>query len=163
MREEPFDRAYASDLERAIETARTILGPSGVAVVVDARIREFDFGLWEGLRWDQIIERWPHHASDVWTDALGYHPEGGESFEDVVRRVGSFLADLEREPAQCVLVATHAGVLHAALRVLAPRLPQEQRALKVAFSPAGITRVTMDADGVRLISLNDVEHLNSPA
>ena len=163
LRGERFDRAYASDLKRAIETAETILSGAAARLEVDARLREFDFGTWEGLTWDEIVERFPSRAHDVPTDARAYHPDGGESFGDVEARVASFLAELEGLPAARVLVATHAGVLHAAMSVLAPRLDDDQRALKVVFSPAGITRVTMDEGHARLITVNDVSHLNSVA
>ena len=163
MQAETFDRAFASDLQRAIETAETILAGTGTSVTVDPRLREFDFGLWEGLTWDEILERWPHYAEKSWTDAQGYHPEGGESFADVQARVAAFLDDLERRPAARILVATHAGVLHAALSVLSPRLSADDRAMRIVFSPASITRVTMDGAQARLITVNDVSHLNSPA
>ncbi len=146
---------------RAIETAETILAGSNVEVIVDKRLREFDFGLWEGLTWKEIVARWPQYADKGYTDARGYQPEGGEKFSEVQARVGAFLEEVERTASSRVLVATHAGVLHAALAVLAPRLSVYERALKIAFSPASITRVTMEGEQVRLITLNDVSHLNS--
>lgn len=161
MSAETFDRAYASNLERALETARIILAGSGVAIQVDPRLREFDFGQWEGLTWEQIVQRSPHLEPGAWADAKSYRPEGGESFAEVQVRAGSFLRDLERDPAPRVLVATHAGVLHAVLAVLAPRLSEEDRALRVVFSPASITRITMEEGHARLITVNDVSHLDS--
>ncbi len=161
MQGERFDRAYASDLGRAIETAQAIAAGSNVEVVVDARLREFNFGLWEGLTWDEIVARWPQHADRGYTDARGYQPEGGEKFSDVQARVASFLDEVEHAGFGRVLVATHAGVLHAALAALAPRLSVYERALKIAFSPASITRVTMEGEQVRLITINDVSHLHS--
>ncbi len=162
LREEKFDSAYTSDLRRATETAETILGLAAVPLCIDTRLREFDFGDWEGLTWAEIVERTPGLASDVWTDAKAYHPAGGESFDEVKRRAASFLSDIERAPQRCVLVATHAGVLHAMLAALAPRLPLDQNGLKVVFSPASVTRVAMDAGGARLITVNDVSHLDTP-
>lgn len=146
---------------RAVETAKIVLGEAGVDVCVDPRLREFDFGLWEGLTWAEICERWPRQAAKTLTDALAYRPEGGEAFADVEARVASFLADLERAAPARVLVATHAGVLHALLAVLSPRLLPEQRELKIVFSPAGITRVTMNGERARLITVNDVSHFTS--
>ena len=132
-------------------------------MIVEPRLREFNFGEWEGLTWDQIVERWPRYGEAGWADAKGYQPEGGESFGEVQMRVASFLGDLERENPKRVLVATHAGVLHAALAVLAPRLSTDDHAMKIVFSPASITRITMDGDQARLISVNDVSHLDPSA
>ena len=77
--------------------------------------------------------------------------------------MGAFLSEVEQERWSRVLIATHAGVLHAALAVLAPRLSEDQRALKLVFAPASITRITMDGGDARLITVNDVSHLSSRA
>ncbi len=129
-------------------------------MIVEPRLREFNFGEWEGLTWDEIVQRWPRYGEEGWADAKGYQPEGGESFAEVQARVASFLTHLERENPSRVLIATHAGVLHAALAVLAPRLSADELAMKIVFSPASITRITMDDDRARLISVNDVSHLD---
>lgn len=161
LRGERFDRAFASDLGRAIETAQTILSGSNLEVTIDARLREFDFGLWEGLTWDEIVARWPRYGEAGWADAKGYQPEGGESFAAVEARVGAFLSELAQESFERVLVATHAGVLHAALAVLGPRLSTDHRSMKIVFSPASITRITMEGEQARLITVNDVSHLDT--
>jgi len=162
LRDHRFDAVYASDLQRAIETARIIAKPHGLEVQIDPRIREFDFGEWEGLTWPEIIERWPQFAEHGATAAKLYQPEGGERFEDVCARVQSFLDDLRRTSHEDVLVVTHAGVLHAVLDVLGSAiqdLPGD--GLSVSFSQASVTRIAMTPEQVRLITLNDVSHLNS--
>jgi len=152
----PFTRAYASDLDRALATARTIARPHDVAVVPDSRLREFNFGAWEGLTWAQIVERWPELAKQPYTAARLYHPFGGESFDTVVARVRSFLDDVMQHDDEHVLVVLHAGTLHAAIEALAPSdLPAEP----LAFSTASVTRVAMEAGRARLMTLNDVSHL----
>jgi broad specificity phosphatase PhoE len=164
LRSESFDRAYASDLSRAQETARYIADPRGLHVETDVRLREFDFGAWEGLTWDEIVKRWPHLRDIGWTDAKAYEPEGGEHFTAVCARVEAFLRDVRGSGAERVLVVTHAGVLHAVLAVLADALGEtREEALGRAFSPASITRIAMEGDRARLITVNDVAHLDSSA
>jgi len=161
LRGESFDRAFASDLLRARETASIIAEPHGLHVEIDERLREFDFGAWEGLTWDEIIERWPYLREVRFTDPKAYEPEGGESFVSVCARVKDFLNDMSALDAQRVLVVTHAGVLHAVCNVLASALGESQEAaLGRVFSPASITRIAMDGTRVRLISENDVAHLS---
>ncbi|MGC2244832.1 MAG: histidine phosphatase family protein, partial [Candidatus Aquilonibacter sp.] len=46
LRNESFSHAYSSDLTRAMETARTIVGARVLDIASDARLREFDFGQW---------------------------------------------------------------------------------------------------------------------
>ncbi len=158
----PFTRAYASDLSRALETAHAIARPHGLVVASDPRLREFDFGAWEGLTWAQILERWPELAEQPYTDARLYHPHEGEAFGDVVARAGAFLHDLRGLPEDRLLVVTHAGVLHAIVEALGPAL-RGRPAHPIVFATASITRVAMEAGGPRLITLNDVDHLHPAA
>lgn len=148
---------YASDLSRALDTAREVARAHRLVPVVDARLREFSFGAWEGLRWDEIVASDERLAATSPKAAAQYTPEGGERFDEVSARVGAFLEALRDRPHRRVVVVTHAGPLHAALSAL--NLTGE--ATGVSFSPGGITRIAMTDDGARLISLNDVRHLHS--
>jgi len=154
----PFSRVYASDLQRALETARTIAAPHGIDVVEDARLREFDFGEWEGRTWTEIVARSPRMRLP--TAARLYKPPGGERFKAVLARVRAFLRDLAMQETDRVLVVSHAGPLHAALAALAPAGIERDA---VAFSTGSITRLAMDGRRPRIITLNDVSHLDPTA
>jgi broad specificity phosphatase PhoE len=156
---ERIDRFYASDLQRAYETATIVAAPHGLPVTPDSRLREFEFGQWEGLTWAEIVADRPHLRTMGLTDAGRYRPEGGESFTDVTARVRAFLDELQSGEGQIVIVA-HAGPLHAALDVLGVARGNDQETRR-SFSPASLTRITMDAGEARLITLNDVRHLHS--
>ncbi len=162
LRDDPFDAVYASDLQRATETARIIADPHRLQVNIDPRIREFDFGEWEGLTWAEIIGRWPECADHGATAAKLYQPEGGERFHDVRVRVQSFLDDLRRASYDDVLIVTHAGVLHAVLDVLGSNIADgPSEGVSVTFSQASITKIAITAQEVRLITLDDIRHLDS--
>jgi broad specificity phosphatase PhoE len=114
-----IDAVYSSDLRRAAETAQAVAAPHGLAVRLDARLREFAFGAWEGLTWEQIVAGRPDLAQTGWTDPRCYAPEGGETFELVCERLRQFLDEVAVSGAACVAAVTHAGVLHAAVELLA--------------------------------------------
>jgi alpha-ribazole phosphatase len=79
-----------------------------LAARVDPRLREMDFGTWEGRTWRDIGET----AVTAWTDDFARHrPGGGESVESVMRRVGQALDEIDGRPT---LWITHAGVIRAA-------------------------------------------------
>lgn len=153
LQAQTFDHVVSSDLARALETARTIAGP---AVRTDARWREFAFGEWEGLTWEEIVARTPSLREAAAFEPERYLPPGGESFEQVRGRVARALEAIRGSGARRALVATHAGPLHAALQILLG----EGQAPVVRLLPASITRVTMDGERVQLITLNDVTHLD---
>jgi broad specificity phosphatase PhoE len=137
---ERIDAAASSDLQRAAETARIVLGARAVPLRLDPDWREMRFGDWEGLTWEQIVAANPHLETSNETGVTFYTPGGGESFEAlcarVARGVDRIVAELGDDGV--ALVATHAGPLHALLSVLLG--DAERAALKVRFLTASITR-----------------------
>lgn len=96
---------YASPLRRCAELARHL----DAHAILDDRLREMDFGRWEGLAWDAI----PRSELDAWAaDIAGYAPPGGESPRQVQQRALAFLADLQVPEA---VIVTHAGVIRMLL------------------------------------------------
>jgi alpha-ribazole phosphatase len=79
----------------------------------DTRLREMDFGIWEGVAWNAM----PQAALQAWTDDFGNHRFGGaESSNEVLMRVGH--AWDEDHGDHATVWITHAGVARAA-RLLA--------------------------------------------
>jgi broad specificity phosphatase PhoE len=90
-----FDRVLSSSLFRAQETAEILA--RGAHVETDPRLKEMDYGAWEGLTYGQIDDR-DGAARREWElapDRLAC--PGGESGNDVAVRVRSFLEDLLAE------------------------------------------------------------------
>ncbi len=126
----------------------------------DVRWREFAFGEWEGLTWDEICERWPDLAQHGSTAAKLYTPAGGESFDAVRARVGEAIRDLHERGYEHALIVTHAGPLHAMLHTFfGEREAEMAEALAVRFAPASVTRIALEEGGARLLSLNEIAHL----
>lgn len=87
-----FDRVFTSPLFRARETA-AILAPKA-SIEADPRLREMDYGAWEGRTYDQIAE-----ADGAFRGEWERAPDvlacpGGECGNDVAERVRDFLGDL---------------------------------------------------------------------
>jgi broad specificity phosphatase PhoE len=80
---------------RALETAQTVA--TGRPVEVDERLRELDYGQWEGLTYEEIETRDPALRAHWDHDPGSTHSPGGESGEDVAARALSFLVDLLSE------------------------------------------------------------------
>jgi len=105
---EPIDAVYSSDLVRAHETARIVAERLGLDVVVLPQLRERDFGTWEGLTDDEILERFPQARNGPWGDA--------ESREEMLERVREALGRIsDAHPDGRVLVITHGGPVRALL------------------------------------------------
>ena len=110
LKEVPFDIAFCSPLIRAKRTAETIIGDRKITLTADERLRELNFGPWEGVDIRTIKDA----ASQPFTNPGSYiPPEGAESFAQLYKRSGEFvdqvLLPLEGT-YETVLVVAHGGV-----------------------------------------------------
>ncbi len=106
---ERIDAVYASDLARALETARAVAQPLGLPVEVVPELRERDFGTWEGLTDDEILARFPHARAQPWGDA--------ETHEELAERVLDALRGIaRRHEGGTIVVVSHGGPMRAVLQ-----------------------------------------------
>ncbi|MFN0113785.1 MAG: histidine phosphatase family protein [Paracoccaceae bacterium] len=104
----PAERIVTSPLCRCRLLAEALATALGLALSVDNRLRELDFGRWEGQRWDRV----PRDELDLWaSDLIGARPHGGETVAEMAARVGEALDAV----GQGVLLITHMGPIRAAL------------------------------------------------
>ena len=101
----------SSPLTRCARLARYIADQRGLNVIVEPRLREMDFGRWEGRAWSDI----PREELDTWTaDFLHARPHGGESVAMLKIRTKAVLAACQRREPAHMLCVTHSGVIKAA-------------------------------------------------
>jgi len=154
---EHFDIAIASDLGRAMATASAIGAACGIAIEPESRLREMRFGVWEVLTWDEIVTRWPQYAELSPVSPRAFVPEDGESFDEVAARIAPVLADVTARlaPTGRALIVSHAGVMHALLRVALAQRSED--ALDVALLPASILRLSGDGSlPWELVRVNEI-------
>lgn len=112
----------SSPLQRARQTALPLSQHLGLDLLLDERLTEIDYGLWEGWTQVQIKARWPE-ALRLWKrrpDA--YPPVGGEPLALAAERVRCCLDELAASCTKPLLLVTHAGVIRLAL-LLAAQIP----------------------------------------
>lgn len=90
----------------------------------DNRLREMDFGAWEGRRWDALGAA----ELQAWTDNFAHHcPGGGESVHGFMARVTQAWEETRSRGPDAVWI-THAGVIRAAMLLHTGRVPVTQAA-----------------------------------
>jgi broad specificity phosphatase PhoE len=109
LADESIEAVYASDLKRAVDTARPIADVHGLEVETDVRLREIDQGEWEGLHTDEIRRRWPM----LWGPHRHYSARpGGESPQQVRARSLAALRDaVATHPNGAIVVVSHGGTI----------------------------------------------------
>ncbi|TFH87951.1 histidine phosphatase family protein [Billgrantia azerbaijanica] len=112
---EDFGAVHASDLMRCRQTLAHVLVGRRDAVTprFDARLRELDFGEYEGKCYEELQALPAYRA---WIDSVGEQaPPGGESTRALRTRLGEWLgdllADVEAQALERVLIVTHGGVI----------------------------------------------------
>lgn len=93
----PPEVVIASDLQRARETAEIIAAPFGLPVQTDPRLREIHQGVWEGMHFSQIKEKFAQAFAARKADPLTVAPPGGETVRQVRDRVVAAVSDIVRE------------------------------------------------------------------
>lgn len=113
--QEAVQAIYCSDLLRASETAQIIGESLGIEPISDARLRELSFGVWEGLTFTEVYEKYPQEFDDWFRATPTYIVPGGESFHRLNERVIEAIAKIKQAGHQTVLLVTHGGVIKAML------------------------------------------------
>ncbi len=129
-----FDKVYCSPLQRAIDTVNIVLGEQ-YEICIDNRLSEIGLGVMDGLTYDEASENYPESGMLFFSSPSLYTPPvNGESIEDVIKRVRSFIGDLESQSGKnnkrTIFMQTH-GFL---LRVLYSCM-QDQSVLSIDNSP----------------------------
>lgn len=113
LRDFHYDEIYVSDLVRARDTAR-ILNHRELEVIETERLRELNFGIFEGLKYDEILEKYPEEEAlwrEQWQD---YDYENGESVRELQKRAVEFVEEKIEEDKD-ILVVAHWGVINCVL------------------------------------------------
>lgn len=86
-----FNAVYCSPLSRALKSAEIIAKQFGLAPIVVPDLRERSFGIWEGMSFNEIKEKYPEEFEAWAGNPLKFGPIGGESTLEVRDRVISAL------------------------------------------------------------------------
>ncbi len=116
LRGVPFDVIFSSPLKRAAETAAIIADGGATHIVLHDALKERDFGSLSGKSWDEadaLTESEPGDLKSVDRHLdYDYRPYGGESAEDVKKRLQKFVSDIKTKYSdKRILIVAHAGIL----------------------------------------------------
>jgi broad specificity phosphatase PhoE len=114
----------SSPLVRASETmdiVRKGLGLAPDGYVREPRLKEIAFGEWEGLTYLDVLHRDKDIVQRRESGKWLFRPPGGETYEDVARRVGEWYATLDRD----AVVTAHGGTARALIGHLGIAAPEE--------------------------------------
>jgi len=119
LEKEKIDVIYSSPLKRTYQTAQEIAKRHGLEIIEDRRIIEIDHGVWSGMLVEEVKERFPEDFRMWLEEPHRVKFEGGESLQDVFKRVKDFLEFIrEKHWGQTVAVVSHTVPIRAMLCAL---------------------------------------------
>lgn len=145
------DALYCSDMLRCQQTLSHIASSQMGQAKLDARLREIDFGQWEGLTYDQLKDN-PQYRD--WIDAPHeVTPPSGEPWTSFAARIDSFMEEclMSFSPilhsrsinVPKVAVITHGGVI----RYIVSRLIPNQDFWDTQVVPGQAIKIRLAGDG----------------
>ena len=114
----PFDIAFTSPLDRAVETGKIILEGRNIPLHKDQRLAEADFGEYEGILEEELEKK-----EDCFLDFFN-RPEafqkkaGAEDHNDVIERAADFLMNVVlpgEKNYEHMAVFSHGALIHGML------------------------------------------------
>ena len=151
------DVIYTSDLKRASQTASIIARGLRMRPFRDKRLREMNFGIWEGKTGRQLAEEGSKAYRD-WCRGRRVNPPRGESFKHISARVHTVLNEILKKHAQkTVVIVSHGGAIKMMI-ARALRLPL--RSLwSFRLDPASLSVIHVYPDFMQVVYLNHTPHL----
>ena len=143
-----FDGVYTSPLRRAIRTVELLAGDYRI----DERLKEMNFGVLEGLTYEEICERYPEESHKWARDFVHYRLPDGESVRDVYERTKAFVRAV-KDKHDNVLAVTHGGVIRCALSLVFDNI---EFFYKFKIDHGSITVVSIEKDFMYIKSMNGV-------
>ena len=162
LRGQKFAALYASDLSRALDTARLIASKHAddLPLYPTPLLREWNCGEMAGMRWEEIQRRFPNEAKAFFLESADVTMPGGESRTAFQHRVEDCLRQIvAKHGGERVLLVAHGGVLQRIFRFVAGVI-SERNLIPFAGNASISTFIHRDdLDAWQLTSWNRVSHL----
>jgi alpha-ribazole phosphatase len=153
LKDDTISSVYTSDLKRCKETAKFIKCDK---VSHTGKLREMDFGHWEGMSYKEIKEKYPEEIEKWENDWSTFGIPEGESFADMSRRVleeFDKIVKLHNSSNDKIAIVTHGGCIRTILGHYISGSIKD--CWKFQIENAAVTRLCFDRDYFYLKTLNE--------
>jgi broad specificity phosphatase PhoE len=151
--------AFASPMQRTMDTARLVVEPHGIEVTPVDGIREIAHGRWEGMRRDEVERQFPEEYIRYEHDPFSFSPVGGESgLQVTARALPALLRIVEDHRDDRIVIVSHKATIRLLLSTLLGFDPRKYRD-RLDQSPCALNILDFqDVAHARLTLFNDTSH-----
>ncbi|WP_147107116.1 histidine phosphatase family protein [Tateyamaria sp. syn59] len=137
----------SSDLTRSVNTASALQG-TRTRLPHDPALREFHFGVWDGVHFSTVAEWHPDLSRAYWEQPGDHTPPGGESWNTSAARVAMAVQRIEAaHPGRHIIAVAHFGVILTQVQAVLGVSAQEVLAHKIEpLSVTTLNRATSTAE-----------------
>lgn len=154
-----LDAIYSSPLSRAKMTAEAMNRRLGLPIATDERLIEINGGVLEGVKWKDLPVLFPEQA-ELWSlKPYLFHPEGGESMDEVRARMSAAIMDIAEENDGGTVAVTSHGCAIRALICWAKGWPRERLNEVDWWDNTALGIIEMNGGVPTLLSENDCSHI----
>jgi broad specificity phosphatase PhoE len=150
-----FDKLFSSDLKRALQTAKIVSKALGITIIKDGRLREYNPGKVNpsSEKWIKEYKRLLHLGMSKYD----IRPFGGENIWDLIKRVKSFLKDLEKETGTIAIIS-HSGVNSTLINLSQGK--EKDNFLGIKQDNGCINILDFIDEKWKIITINDSRHID---
>lgn len=156
-----FEKIYSSPQERALQTAKLLLGDRNLKINTIDEFQEINMGKVEGIPREEFEKNYPIEYHNFWNNAIEYNPNAyhGESYNEILDRVKLGLEKLIKENSEGnILVVSHGITLKAIFTLINERGIDEFSKQPVPENTS-TTIVEYNSNSFKIIKFSDTEHL----
>lgn len=147
-RKYPVSKIYSSPYKRSLVLAEALSEKFNLPLILDKRLREIDFGDFEGKTFAQIQTLYPKEVEQWMEDPWAFVYPGGEDFHNVRSRVRRFYQELDESS----LIISHQALM---FNLMAEILEYDYKDLSRFYLGSG-AQVHLKSNPWRLLSLENL-------
>jgi alpha-ribazole phosphatase len=105
-------RLYTSDLGRCVETTAAVGAALGLKPKLDSRLRELDFGQWDGQTYEEVMSSGDREWMEQWYEnPFDISPPNGETLREMGKRVDDWMEQMMASAGanEIVIIVSHGG------------------------------------------------------
>jgi len=154
---EKIHKVYSSDMKRTVQFAKIVFKDLPVEELLD--LREMNFGIFEGLTYQDIMEKYPRVYGEWLGSPLDIIITQGEGLKILARRVRKALRRiLSQNSNKTVAVFTHGGPIRVILCDILRLDLKEIWQIEIGLASISIIEFVKVKGKIHL--LNDISYLN---
>ncbi len=149
-----FDKIYCSNKKRAMQTARMLFKQT--KIIQDRSLREINFGVLEGLKHEEIMQKYADTYKKWLKDSFKNSIPKAEAMNAFKKRIGDVFERIIRSnPGKTIAVVCHGGVIG----IFVNGILKNRNFWRCVPSPASVTMIEYEKGKPRLEKFNDTTHL----